>query len=640
MKRFLVGASVFFALAPVSFADDIDPQAAAGAGAQVGKPVDFAHEIVPLVKAHCGKCHTGRRQEGELSMNTHASLLKSKVVVPGKSGESSLIARVTSKDPEERMPPEDEPLTAAQVDLLRRWINEGAKYEDGFSFAGKQSSSLPLALTKPELPPPANGRNHPIDRIVDGYFAKNSAAFPPPVDDATFARRAYLDLVGLLPKPEELQAFLADSSPNKREQLIDGLLTRDIDYADHWLTFWSDLLRNDYTGTGYIDGGRKQITGWLYDTLRTNMPYDQFVRELIAPSPESEGFIKGIKWRGNVNASQVNEMQFSQNVAQVFLGINLKCASCHDSFISEWKLADAYNLAAVTADNPLEMHRCDIPQGKTATPAFLFGELGSIDADKPRAERLEQLSKLITDQRNGRLPRTMVNRLWHRLMGRGIVHPVDAMDSDPWSADLLDHLAGEFAANQYDVKKLLRLIATSQIYQARCVPPPDPNSSEGLAFSGPIARRMTAEQFIDAVWQITGVRPRKSAAKLSGRNEAPLRSSLVACDLLMRSLGRPSRDQVITTRPEELSMLEALDLTNGQMMSDYVAKGAANLKEANPSRSADETIDTLYVAALSRHPSEDELATARQIAGDPMSNDGLADLIWCLFVLPEFQLVK
>jgi hypothetical protein len=151
---------------------------------------------------------------------------------------------------------------------------------------------------------------------------------------------------------------------------------------------------------------------------------------------------------------------------------------------------------------------------------------------------------------------------------------------------------------------------------------------------------MTAEQFIDAVWRITDTAPRKSAAKLPDRDKSPVRSSLVSCDLLMRSLGRPGREQVVTTRPEELSMLEALDLTNGQMMADYLAKGAAYLKEENSSRSTDETIDSLYVSALGRHPSKEELATAGEIAGSPMSEEGLADLLWCVFVSPEFQLIK
>src|SRR5205807_5041847 len=193
-------------------------------------------------------------------------------------------------------------------------------------------------------------------------------------------------------------------------------------YAEHWLTFWNDLLRNDYAGTGYIDGGRKQISPWLYRALLDNKPYDQFVRELISPTPDSEGFILGIKWRGNVNASQVREVQFSQNVAQVFFGMNLKCASCHDSFIDNWKLADAYGLAAVIADKPLEIHRCDKATGKFSAPRFMWPELGDIDAKETKAKRLEQLAGLVTHPNNGRFTRTIPNRLWQRLMRHGLVH--------------------------------------------------------------------------------------------------------------------------------------------------------------------------------------------------------------------------
>src|SRR5205814_8689852 len=142
---------------------------------------------------------------------------------------------------------------------------------------------------------------------------------------------AFLDPLGLLTGPAGLDAFVADRSADKRDLLAGRLVHDNRAYADHWLAFWNDLLRNEYKGTGYIDGGRKQITAWLYRSLLENKPYDRFVRELINPSADAEGFIKGIKWRGNVNASQVPELQFSQNVSQVFFGANLKCASCHDS---------------------------------------------------------------------------------------------------------------------------------------------------------------------------------------------------------------------------------------------------------------------------------------------------------------------
>ena len=150
---------------------------------------------------------------------------------------------------------------------------------------------------------------------------------------------------------------------------------------------------------------------------------------MVAPSNEAQGFIEGIKWRGQVNASQTTQMQFSQNISQVFLGINMKCASCHDSFTSDWKLKDAYSLAAVVSDSELELTRCDKPTGEKAVAAWIFPELGQIDASQPRNERLNQLANLITHPENGRTQRTIVNRLWMQMMGRGIVHPVDSMET-------------------------------------------------------------------------------------------------------------------------------------------------------------------------------------------------------------------
>ena len=129
-------------------------------------------------------------------------------------------------------------------------------------------------------------------------------------------------------------------------------------------------------------------------------------------------------------------MQAAQNVAQVFLGTNLKCASCHDSFVNEWTLADSHGLAAVFAEGPLEVHRCDKPTGESAAPAFIYPQLGTIDPDAPRAERMDRLAELITSPENGRLSRTIVNRLWAWFFGRGIVEPVDDMDQPAFCPEL------------------------------------------------------------------------------------------------------------------------------------------------------------------------------------------------------------
>src|SRR5262249_32008033 len=179
---------------------------------------------------------------------------------------------------------------------------QGLPWESGFSFKGS-TYVPPLEPRRVELPPAVEGRDHPIDRLLDAYYAKNKTKPPGQLDDDAFLRRVYLDLIGQLPTPAEQQAFLKDAAKDKRAAVVERLLAEQRPYAEHWLTFWNDLLRNDYAGTGYIDGGRKQISAWLYQSLIDNKRYDQFVRELIAPTAESEGFIRGIKWPGNVNAS-------------------------------------------------------------------------------------------------------------------------------------------------------------------------------------------------------------------------------------------------------------------------------------------------------------------------------------------------
>ncbi|HEY2249622.1 MAG TPA: DUF1553 domain-containing protein, partial [Planctomycetaceae bacterium] len=298
-------------------------------------------------------------------------------------------------------------------------------------------------------------------------------------------------------------------------------------YTAHWLTFWNDLLRNAYHGTGFIDGGRKQITGWLYAALYENKPYDRFVHELVSPPRSrdggSEGFTFGIKWRGTVNESQRREIQAAQSVAQVFLGTNVKCASCHDSFVNHWKLTDAYALASVFADGPLELHRCDQPTGVPSAVGFLYPQLGTIDPQLPRPERARRLADLLIHPENGRLPRTIVNRLWSKFFGRGLVEPLDNMDAEPWHQDLLDFLAANLADHGYDLKRTLRLMATSRAYQLPGVGlDRAAAASDAFVFRGPIVKRLSAEQFVDTVLALTSSWPAPdgSLMKVDGRGQA------------------------------------------------------------------------------------------------------------------------
>jgi hypothetical protein len=480
--------------------------------------VDFSHQIVPILREHCAECHAGDKKKGGFSFNDRGSLMEGgedgAVVVSGKSAESVMIKAILAADPDEQMPPKGKRVPAEQVALLKQWIDEGLAWEEGFAFK-KPAYEPPLKPRMPVLLATVDGRSNPLDRILDQYLAQKKLPRPAAIDDATFVRRAYLDLIGLLPSPKDLEVFAKDTSADKRARLIDSLLKRDIDYTEHWLTFWNDLLRNDYGGTGFITGGRKQISNWLYHALITNMPFDQFVRELIAPpNDESRGFIDGIKWRGEVSAGQTVEIQFAQSVSQSFLGINMKCASCHDSFIDRWKLSEAYGLAAIYSSRPLEINRCDKPIGQQAVAAWLFPEIGQVNPQTAQPERLKQLAALMTHPQNGRTARTIVNRLWQRLMGRGIVHPVDSMQTEPWNADLLDYLAAHLVENGYDLKQTLALIATSKAYQSHAQVVTKGIDDHGYVYAGPRTKRLTAEQFVDAIWQITGAAPAKMDAVL------------------------------------------------------------------------------------------------------------------------------
>ncbi|HXT39353.1 MAG TPA: DUF1549 domain-containing protein, partial [Candidatus Angelobacter sp.] len=747
-------------------------------------------------------------------------------IVPGKSAESHLIELVAGLDPDSVMPQKGKRLTSGQIGLLRAWIDQGAPWDAKISFA--KPPPVNLVPRKPELPAARRGVTNPIDRILHPYFAAHGIKPSDPVSDRVFARRVYLDAIGLLPAPSELDAFLADKQPDKRGRLVRRLLADNRRYAEHWLTFWNDALRNDYRGTGYIDGGRTQITRWLYSALATNMPFDEFVRELISPVPESEGFVKGIVWRGVVNASQTPQMQAAQNISQVFMGVNLKCASCHDSFINDWMLSDSYGLAGVFSDKPLEMVHCDKPTGQFAKTKFIYRELGDIDPKAPKAERLKQLADIITSKKDGRLTRTMVNRLWAKFMGRGLIEPTDEMDNPAWNQDLLDWLASDLSENGYNLRHTIELILTSQAYQLPAVPIPELSSKE-FVFRGPVVRRLSGEQFLDALAAVTGVwfdapaaqvdfadgdpqlgrvsvqpkwiwkdaraaekteastlywrkeinlpvmpteavavvtcdnsfklfingreaasgndhnklklvdlrshlvrgsnlfavqavndpggpdnksadqsnpaglilyarirgeqttagkagevimdfstdktwlwsadhaegwekpgfaaRDWKTAAELGNVDMAPwhlgsrfaavmsaaalrgqVRAALVDNDPLMTALGRPNREQVVTTRSSTATTLEALEMTNGSALAGLLERGAQHVVQEWP-KSNRELVNAIYERALSRKPKEDELRLAEEMVGTPVKKEGVEDLLWAMTMLPEFQLI-
>ena len=600
------------------------------------RKVNFAQDIKPIFETSCVHCHGHGRDKGEFRLDTRETFLKGgdngPALVPGRSAESRVIGLVAGVDPENIMPQKGKPLTPAQIGLLRAWIDQGAKWDSAINFAKQPPKNLTPRL--PKLPPAKGALAHPVDRLLQPYFKQHKLKPAPPVSDLLFARRVSFDVIGLPPSPEELDAFLKDTRPDKRARFVETLLADNRRYAEHWLTFWNDLLRNDYQGTGYIDGGRKSISSWLYSALATNMPYDQFVATLVNPVKESEGFVRGIVWRGTVNASQTTPMQAAQGISQVFLGVNLKCASCHDSFVSDWTLADAYGLAAVFADGPLEMVRCDKPTGNSVTAKFLYPELGEIKADAPKAERQKRLAELLTGKANGRLSRTIVNRLWQKFFGVGLVESMDDMEQAAWNQDLLDWLAEDLAAHGYDLKHTLQVILTSGAYQLPAVSL-DEQKHNDFVFTGPAVRRLNAEQFRDAVGGLTGVWHSKSSVAAVTNT---VRASLVPADPLAVALGRPNREQIVPVRQSAATTLQALELTNGETLSRLLARGAEKLLATPPASNA-VLVEQIYRKALGRAPTKAEEQLATGLLGEPVNKEGVTDLLWAVAMLPEFQLI-
>jgi len=604
---------------------------------------------VRTILAHnCYACHNATKTKGGLRLDKKEFIFKGgengPILVAGNPEKSDMIRRV--KLPfghDDAMPTKGKRLSKEDIAMLEYWIQQGAPWP-----SGPEKSLYRVAALEPRMPalPKATaGLNQPIDLFVNEYFKKNKISWQKSVDDKTYIRRVYLDVTGLIPSPETISTFVADPRSNKREILVDKLLANNEGYAQHWLTFWNDALRNDYSGTGYITNGRFGITRWLYGSLKNNKPYDTFVKELISPTKESEGFIRGIKWRGTINSSQSTEMQAAQNVSQVLLGLNLKCTSCHDSFISDWKLDDAYAFANVFSSKTLEIHRCDLPTGRMAGYGVLYNSLGKIKETNITAERLVSLADILVQKKNGRLYRTLVNRVWAQLMGRGIVEPVDMMDNEPWSQDLLDWLASDFTANGYDMKRLMRQILISKTYQTPAVGLKEAQmlTATNFVFKGIMKRRITAEQFADAVSQsfypiYTDSALAKKMLPADIKNDIPFaRASLVKNDPFLTALGRPNRENVSTSRISQANLLQALELTNGNKFNVSLRKGAEIW--AQKYQTGESLVKALYLKALGREPSLKEMTLAVKYIGKKPSVEGIQDLVWAVTLLPEFQLI-
>jgi hypothetical protein len=490
-----------------------------------------------------------------------------------------------------------------------------------------------------------------IDRFIYASWQKaglpEATKSPKLCDDTTFCRRVHLDLIGVIPTVVELNRFLADRSPQKREKLIEQLLAHDADYAAHWTPSWEDALASQSV---LSQGGiptRGNYREWIYDCLKENRPYDLMVAELIDPTmTRRHGAVTedlfGVKYKIEYvrNEDLTVTLQTAANIGQVFLGTSMKCASCHDHFDNpEWTQKRFVGFASLFAPADLELTRCDMRLGKTAPARFPYDIPGATPAVPEELEgRLQLAAQLLTDPLNLRFAETIVNRLWRRYLGLGLIEPADDFRSDNMAShpDLLAWLSYDFIEHGCDLKHTIRLILASRTYQH-----PYDSAVEDhfdLAdrnrlryFRSPSLRRLTAEQQIDSL-----------RVAISGKLDADQRCYLDArATALMRALGRPdSRNEISTSRPDDFGVVAALEFLNGGELAEMIDEAVLPFKPTarqDPRR----LVDQLYLMVLSRHATSEE----RKLVGPSLTVDGsledsIRDLLWALFCSPEFQYVR
>jgi hypothetical protein len=597
---------------------------ALAAGKPDAKTVEFHERVLPILRENCFRCH-GDKERGGLRLNSLATALRGgdsgePALVPGKPGDSELLRRVTAGEGE-RMPPQGAPLKAEDVAILTRWIEGGAAWPD--------------APIRPEEVTPA-----------------------PLVGDAAFLRRVYLDTVGVPPTAAEARAFLADRSPGQRARLIDGLLA-DPRWADHWVGYWQDALAENPSLVKPTLNNSGPFRYFLHDALVDNVPMDRFVSELVAMRGSvEEGGSAGFALAADNDVPMAAKAHI---LAGAFLAVEMQCARCHDSPYHATTQKDLFSLAAMLERKPITLPatsavpkaffekkgresliRASLKPGQKIEPVWPFADIAP--SELPREMLADEqdprlrLAAAITAPENSRFARVVVNRLWQRFLGAGMVEPVhDWEGRRPSHEALLDWLANELVANEYNLKHVARLILNSHAYQREAVGRNAAAEPRRRFFAAPDRRRLTAEQVVDSLYAAAGKpmrigeitfdhdgrqtpdrflnlgQPQRAwqFASLANERDRPslsLPKAQPVIDALEAFGWQGSRQSPVHARPEDANVLQPGILANGTLSTwiSRLSEDSELTAEAVSAGTPESLAETLYLRFLSRPPSDAE----------------------------------
>ncbi len=502
----------------------------------------------------------------------------------------------------------------------------------------------------------------PTNHFVDAHvFANlNRLGIPPSetCDDSTFIRRVTLDIAGRLPTQSELDQFLSNEDPDRREQCIDELL-RSPHYADFFANKWTALLKNRRDEASDITSNFA-FHAWVRDSLLSNLPYDQLVRELLAAT----GTVianPAVAWYKRVKEPK----QQMEDVAQLFLGVRMQCAQCHHHPFEKWSQDDYYGLTAFftrvgrkptgTRGEDMIFHQRGLAEaknlktGKLIAPSALGEEVGLI---RPEEDPRLRLASWLGSSDNDYFAKSLVNRYWKHFLGRGLIEPEDDIrDTNPPSnPELLSALAESFVTSGYDLKKLVKTITTSATYQLSSTPN-EHNRVDLQNYSRYYPRRLQAEVLLDSIDDLTGGTTSFANLPPGTRAISLPDNSYNKSSPFLRVFGRPENQSVCECeRVEAASLAQSLHLINA---SDVRAKLSASdgtaKRLSDEERPLQDMINEMYRLAFSRDATNEELETAvAYFSGVRVDDDGkplsetvsrvenFQDLLWALINTKEF----
>lgn len=604
----------------------------------------------PLYKTLIGWLTAGAPEDPpDVAKATDIEIFPKTAVLEGSNAIQHVVVRARYSDGAER------DVTPLAVFLSNNDVTAKVG-EDGLVTAGQRGEAFiqarfaefnvgsQIIVIPKDLPfhwPKVEPRNY-IDEAVFAKLKKLRLAPSDLCDDATFLRRAQLDLTGTLPTPEAVETFHKDADPGKRERLIDELLGRK-EFAELWVMKLAELLEIRSVDNRLSRKSALVYFEWLRDQMLADVPLDRIVQSLLTAS--------GSTFRdpaANYYQVETDTLKLAENTAQVFLGMRIQCAQCHNHPFDRWTLNDYYGFAAFfsqigrkAGDDPRETVVFDRTDGEVKHPVtgavmrpkFLGGEAPETKGQSRR----EVLARWLTSPQNPYFARNLANIVWAHFLGRGIIEPVDdtRISNPPSNPELLDTLASRFTACNYSFKKLVRDICNSRTYQLSSIPNKT-NSQDDRNFSKALIRRIRAEVLLDCISQVTETQD-KFPGLPRGARAVEIADGNTS-SYFLTTFGRASRTTVCSCEVRtDPNLSQALHLLNGDTVQNKIEQGAVVKKLLQQGLTPNQVIENLYRRCFSRLPSPEETSRLSEfLKPDANSEQVLKDVFWSLLNAKEF----